>query len=131
MFTRSSVHCADRIVATRHSKGFVKLRATCASGYAFESRLMISGARSSIGLVRVSAVFGVTAHTLRRVGGDAHTAVVHFTSGSLIPVPPFDLGRSLRFLEGFSPTEGERALASGSVRKATRVEVERCCSRSG
>ncbi len=38
-----------------------------------------------------------------------------------IPVPPFDFGRSLRFLEGFSPTEGEQAVASGSVRKATRV----------
>ncbi len=46
---------------------------------------------------------------------------MHVTSGSLIPVPPFDLGRSLRFLEGFSPTEGEQAVASGSVRKATRV----------
>ena len=46
---------------------------------------------------------------------------MHVTSGSLVPVPPFDFGRSLRFLEGFSPTEGEQAIASGSVRKATRV----------
>jgi len=46
---------------------------------------------------------------------------VHVTSASLVPTPPFDFGHSLRFLEGFSPTEGEQAVASGSVRKATRV----------
>ena len=67
MFTRSSVHCADRIVATKHSSGFVKFSATCASGCAFDSRLMISGARSSMGLFRVSdPAFGDMAHTLAR-----------------------------------------------------------------
>ncbi len=46
---------------------------------------------------------------------------MHVTSGSLAPVPPFDFARSLRFLEGFSPTEGEQAIAAGAVRKAIRV----------
>jgi hypothetical protein len=37
----------------------VKFSATCASGWAFESRRMISGARSSMGEVRVIVVFPV------------------------------------------------------------------------
>ncbi|MGZ4152217.1 MAG: DNA-3-methyladenine glycosylase family protein [Actinomycetota bacterium] len=42
-------------------------------------------------------------------------------SGSIVPVPPFDFAKSLRFLQGFSPTEGEQAIAAGAVRKATRI----------
>ncbi len=42
-------------------------------------------------------------------------------SGSIVPVPPFDFAKSIRVLEGFSPTEGEQAIAPGAVRKATRI----------
>lgn len=42
-------------------------------------------------------------------------------SGSIVPVPPFDFAKSLRFLEGFSPTEGEQAIAAGAVRKAINI----------
>src|SRR5206468_12041853 len=52
--TRSSVHWAERMVATSISSGLVKFRATFAPGYAFFRRRMISGARSSRGLFRVS-----------------------------------------------------------------------------
>lgn len=84
---------------------------------------MISGARSSIGLERVRAgLFEGIAHTLRRVGGLAHTAPMHHASGSITPVAPFDFAKSLRCLEGFSPTEGEQAIEAGAVRKATRID---------
>ena len=71
MFTRSSVHCADRIVAIRHSSGFVKFSATCASGYAFVRALMICGARSSIGDSRVRAGVVGMADTLPAGPGGA------------------------------------------------------------
>src|SRR2546426_11768811 len=72
MFTRSSVHWADRIVATRHSSAFENSSATCASGYAAESRSTICGARWSIGLVRVS-FFGGIALPAGLVGGRNRT----------------------------------------------------------
>lgn len=42
---------------------------------------------------------------------------MHTASGSLSPVPPFDLSLSLRFLEGFTPAEGEQAIADGAITK--------------
>src|SRR5256885_187261 len=56
MFTRSSVHWADRMVATSISSGFENRRATWASGWAAESRSMITGARFATGDLRVSFV---------------------------------------------------------------------------
>ena len=47
---------------------------------------------------------------------------MHQASGSITPLAPFDFSKSLRFLEGFSPTEGEQAVEVGAVKKATRVE---------
>src|SRR4051794_28317272 len=58
MFTRSSVHWADRIVATSISRGLENSSATCASGYASDSRSMITGARCLTGLLRVSGFSG-------------------------------------------------------------------------
>src|SRR5262245_62876007 len=39
MFTRTSVHCAERIVAIRSSSGLLKPRAHRASGYSFAKSL--------------------------------------------------------------------------------------------
>jgi DNA-3-methyladenine glycosylase II len=38
--------------------------------------------------------------------------------GVLTPVPPFDLAKSLAFLEGFGPTRGEQDVAGGELTKA-------------
>jgi DNA-3-methyladenine glycosylase II len=46
---------------------------------------------------------------------------MHFVDGILTPVAPFDFSLSLRFLEGFSPAEGEQAIAKGTVTKGLRV----------
>ena len=46
---------------------------------------------------------------------------MHQASGVITPLAPFDFAKSLRFLEGFSPTEGEQAIEAGAVRKATRI----------
>jgi len=43
---------------------------------------------------------------------------LHSITGKLMPRPPFDFARSLRFLGEFGPTEGEQVLASGSLTKA-------------
>src|SRR2546423_11090375 len=52
MFTRLSVHCALRMVATRSWKGDWKSSAQCASGYVRRSRSKISGARCVAGARR-------------------------------------------------------------------------------
>jgi DNA-3-methyladenine glycosylase II len=49
---------------------------------------------------------------------------MHRSSGSIPPLAPFDFAKSLRFLEDFSPTEGEQAIEAGAVRKATRIGAE-------
>ena len=41
--------------------------------------------------------------------------------GSLTPTPPFDFALSLRFLEGFSPAEGEQAIETAAVTKGLRT----------
>src|ERR1700728_1830782 len=46
IFTRTSVHCADRIVATRSSQGERWCRAHSALGYASSSPLRIAATRS-------------------------------------------------------------------------------------
>jgi len=46
---------------------------------------------------------------------------MHTADGTLAPTPPFDFSLSLRFLEGFSPAEGEQAIADGAVTKGLRV----------
>ena len=46
---------------------------------------------------------------------------MHTADGTLTPTPPFDFSLSLRFLEGFSPAEGEQAIAQGAVTKGLRV----------
>lgn len=46
---------------------------------------------------------------------------MHTVDGTLTPTPPFDFSLSLRFLEGFSPAEGEQAIAEGAVTKGLRV----------
>ena len=57
--TFSSVHCADRMVATSISTGFENFSATFASGCACLSRRITSGARSPSGLSRV-IILGLT-----------------------------------------------------------------------
>jgi DNA-3-methyladenine glycosylase II len=46
---------------------------------------------------------------------------MHTDDSVLTPVAPFDFSLSLRFLEGFSPAEGEQAIADGAVTKGLRV----------
>lgn len=46
---------------------------------------------------------------------------MHTADGTLSPTPPFDFSLSLRFLEGFSPAEGEQAITEGAVTKGLRV----------
>ncbi len=43
---------------------------------------------------------------------------LHFTTGTLTPRHPFDFAKTLAFLQAFSPTAGEQALAIDSVTKA-------------
>jgi DNA-3-methyladenine glycosylase II len=46
------------------------------------------------------------------------TSNLHTTTGKLTPRPPFDFAKTLGFLQAFTPTAGEQALAAGSVTKA-------------
>jgi DNA-3-methyladenine glycosylase II len=46
---------------------------------------------------------------------------MHSADGRLIPTPPFDFALSLRFLEGFSPAEGEQAIEDAAVTKGLRT----------
>jgi DNA-3-methyladenine glycosylase II len=46
---------------------------------------------------------------------------MHTADGTLTPTPPFDFGLSLRFLEGFSPAEGEQAIEDAAVTKGLRA----------
>src|SRR5271157_5137629 len=54
MFTRASVHCADKIVATSNSQAFLWCSAHSASGYVASSRRKISAIRSG---ARSSSIF--------------------------------------------------------------------------
>src|SRR5262245_11209392 len=76
-FTRSSVHCAERIVATRSSSGVLKRRARAASGYARSSRTRIFVARArraGTGSTAMGAAFDPrprVASPLREESGEA------------------------------------------------------------
>jgi DNA-3-methyladenine glycosylase II len=41
--------------------------------------------------------------------------------GRLSPTPPFDFDRSLAFIEGFTPAEGEQTVEDGALTKALRI----------
>jgi DNA-3-methyladenine glycosylase II len=43
---------------------------------------------------------------------------LHVTTGTLAPRPPFDFTKTLAFLDDFTPTAGEQALAPASITKA-------------
>ncbi len=43
---------------------------------------------------------------------------LHLTTGTLAPRPPFDFAKTLAFLNDFTPTAGEQALAPASITKA-------------
>src|SRR5438874_2584743 len=49
------------------------------------------------------------------------THPLNIVTGTLLPRPPFDFAKTLSFLYGFGPTEGEQALASDSVTKAVTL----------
>src|SRR4051794_38094908 len=68
MLTRLSVHCAERIVATRSSSGVVKSSSQCASGYiSANSRLMRRARRT-----RASRDSGLRGTNARVIGGPRH-----------------------------------------------------------
>jgi DNA-3-methyladenine glycosylase II len=48
--------------------------------------------------------------------------MTHTISGTLAAQPPFDFGRSLDFLAGFAPTEGEQSLAGRALAKAVLID---------
>jgi DNA-3-methyladenine glycosylase II len=50
------------------------------------------------------------------------SADLHVFTGTLTPRPPFDFVKSLGFLRGFGPTEGEQIFASGSLTKAVTLQ---------
>lgn len=49
------------------------------------------------------------------------TRSLHTATGELRPTPPFDFSKSLDFLEGFGPMEGQQALTERSLAKAVSV----------
>src|SRR5580704_13977750 len=82
MFTRTSVHCAERIVATRSSQGERCVSAQTASGYASSRALRIAAMRSGASASRCDNVFiemGRGAFAVDPRGEDAFLAAAFFT----------------------------------------------------
>lgn len=48
--------------------------------------------------------------------------VLHKTNGTLHPTPPFDFGKSLAFIDGFSPARGEQAAGAGILSKVFSID---------
>ncbi|MGH2597518.1 MAG: hypothetical protein ACRDH7_16395 [Actinomycetota bacterium] len=55
---------------------------------------------------------------------------MHRSSAPISPLAPFDFAKSLRFLEGFSPTEGEQAIETGPSGRPPGSAPRRSSSRS-
>src|SRR3954463_15712490 len=89
--TFTSVHCADRIVATSNSSGFVKRSAIVASGYVSPRMRMTSGARTPIGSARVSVSGAASDMPPMLPGGRRGTADGHRelppVAGAVLPYP--------------------------------------------
>jgi len=56
------------------------------------------------------------------IRGSIKAMAMHKTTGALYPTSPFDLSKSLAFIGGFTPAQGEQQAGDGTLRKVFAID---------